>query len=236
MIGERGFILAAGLGQRMRPLTDMRPKPLIEVGGKKLIDYAMDALRAAKVKHVVVNAHYFADQIDDWSQGVTDIAVKVSDERERLLDTGGGLRKALPLLGGDPFFVLNGDGFWIETETPALQRLKDAWNDAEMDCLLLLCRMENTRGFDGAGDFHVDETGRLSRRGAAKRADYAYIGGYLVHPRLFEGVVEERFSMNVLWDKAIARQRLFGLVHDGLWLHVGTPDAVQMAEEHLGQA
>jgi N-acetyl-alpha-D-muramate 1-phosphate uridylyltransferase len=232
-IGTSAFILAAGLGTRMRPLTDDRPKPLIEVGGKPLIDYAIDAVRGAKVSRVVVNAHYLADKIESWARTVEGFNISVSDERNRLLDTGGGILKALPQLGPHPFFVLNGDGMWMETETPALQRLRQHWNDETMDCLLLLCPLAHAKGFDGAGDFHVGADGSLARRSNMDLPLYIYIGAYLVHPRLFAGVTEDVFSMNRLWDKAIAAARLHGLVHNGVWLHVGTPEAVSMAEMHL---
>jgi N-acetyl-alpha-D-muramate 1-phosphate uridylyltransferase len=232
-IGETAFILAAGLGSRMRPLSNDRPKPLINVGGQALIDHAIDALRRAGVSRAVVNAHYHADQIDDWASRTKGIDITVSDERARLLDTGGGIKKALPQLGTSPFFVLNSDGFWLDSEVPALTRLRDAWDDNSMDCLLLLCPVEKAIGFDGPGDFHIDGDCRLVRRNTSGLPLYAYIGAYLVHPRLFAGVAEEAFGMNRLWDKAIAQRRLFGLVHDGLWLHVGTPDSVAMAEAHL---
>jgi N-acetyl-alpha-D-muramate 1-phosphate uridylyltransferase len=232
-IGERAFILAAGLGKRMRPLTNDRPKPLIKVGGKALIDYAADALVQAQVTQAVVNAHYLADQIDAWAGTITGLALTVSDERAALLETGGGIVKALPLLGRAPFFVMNGDGFWIEGKTPALTRLKQAWDDAAMDCLLLLSPLERTRGLEGKGDFHMDGAHRLSRRNDPGRQAFAYIGAFLVHPRLFASAPTGAFSMNLLWDKAIVQGRLFGLVHDDLWLHVGTPDAVAMAETIL---
>jgi N-acetyl-alpha-D-muramate 1-phosphate uridylyltransferase len=232
-IGSSAFILAAGLGTRMRPLTSDRPKPLITVGGQKLIDYAVDALRLAGVEHVIVNAHYHADQIEQWAQNVMGFNVMVSDESARLLDTGGGILKALPFLGNQPFFVLNSDGFWLEEKIPALQRLRESWNDAAMDCQLLICPVSKALGYEGQGDFQIGADGRLSRRTDASQEAFAYIGGYLVNPRLFTGVLEDKFSMNRLWDKAIAAGRLYGLVHDGLWLHVGTPEAVAMAETHL---
>ncbi len=235
-IGSSAFILAAGLGTRMRPLTSDKPKPLIEVGNQKLIDYALDALRLAQVERIVVNAHHHAEQIESWSKSVADFAVSISDERAKLLDTGGGILKALPLLGDAPFFVMNSDGFWLEGKTPALQRLRQVWDDGAMDCLLLLCPVSQAKGFDGQGDFHIDQRGRLSRFKDASQRSFAYIGGYLVHPRLFAGVKEDKFSMNRLWDKAIASRRLFGLVHDGLWLHVGTPEAVTTAESYLRKA
>jgi N-acetyl-alpha-D-muramate 1-phosphate uridylyltransferase len=231
-IGHHGIVLAAGLGQRMRPLTTTTPKPLIEVGGKALIDYAVEALIKAGVQKAVVNAHYLADQIETWAQAVIGLDVIISDERAAVLETGGGIAQALPLLGRDPFFVLNGDGFWIEDGRPALARLRSAWDDADMDCLLLVSPLAQTTGFDGPGDFTLDAAGRLARR-ATQSAPFAYIGGYLVHPRLFDGAPLGKFSMNQLWDKAISRGRLFGLEHKGHWFHVGTPEAIALAEQGL---
>ncbi len=233
MIGHHAMILAAGMGRRMRPLTDVVPKPLIRVAGKPLIDYALDAARSAHVSDVVVNVHYRAAQIENWCAGVASPTLVISDERDALLETGGGIAKALPLLGRDPFYVLNGDGFWTEFETPALVRLREAWRDDLMDCLLLLSPLSRTTGFDGRGDFTMAEDGRLSRLNAPSPDAVAYIGGYLVHPRLFDGINVENFSMNRLWDKAISRGRLFGLEHSGWWFHVGTPEAIALAETGL---
>jgi N-acetyl-alpha-D-muramate 1-phosphate uridylyltransferase len=232
--GRSAFILAAGYGKRMRPLTETRPKPLIEVNGKALIQYALDALQHSAVKRAVVNAHYLGDQIVAWARSPHDITIDVSDERDALLDTGGGIRKALPMLGDEPFFVLNSDGFWIDRGIPALDRLREAWDDDTMDCLLLICPLEHCRGFDGKGDFHIGGDGRLERRTDPVREVFAYIGAYLVHPRIFASASEGAFSMNVLWNGAIARKRLFGIVHHGLWLHVGTPEAIALAEHELG--
>ena len=232
-IGTHAMILAAGLGLRMRPLTDHRPKPLIEVAGKLLIDYGMDRLREAGVRKAVVNGHYLADQILSWSKQQTSPETIFSGERDEILDTGGGIAKALPLLGEQPFFVLNSDSFWIEGKVPALSRLRNAWNDTTMDCLLLLCHVDRTIGYDGRGDFLLDRDGRLIRQNGP--GALAYIGGYLVHPRLFAGVAVEKFSMNVLWDKAISEGRLQGMAHSGKWLHVGTPAAIALAEAELAK-
>jgi MurNAc alpha-1-phosphate uridylyltransferase len=232
-IGSHAMILAAGLGLRMRPLTDRRPKPLIEVAGKPLIDYGMDRLREASVQKVVVNGHYLADQISSWSRQQAAPETIFSDEQAEILDTGGGIAKALPLLGEQPFFVLNSDSFWIEGKVPALNRLRSAWNDATMDCLLLLCHVDRTIGYDGRGDFLLGRDGRLIRQQGS--GALAYIGGYLVHPRLFAGVAVEKFSMNVLWDKAISEGRLHGIAHSGKWLHVGTPAAIALAEAELAK-
>ena len=232
-IGTHAMILAAGLGLRMRPLTDHRPKPLIEVAGKLLIDYGMDRLREAGVRKAVVNGHYLADQILSWSKQQTSPETIFSGERDEILDTGGGIAKALPLLGEQPVFVLNSDSFWIEGKVPALSRLRNAWNDTTMDCLLLLCHVDRTIGYDGRGDFLLDRDGRLIRQNGP--GALAYIGGYLVHPRLFAGVAVEKFSMNVLWDKAISEGRLQGMAHSGKWLHVGTPAAIALAEAELAK-
>ena len=228
------MILAAGLGLRMRPLTDHRPKPLIEVAGKPLIDYGMDRLREAGVQRVVVNGHYLADQILLWSKQQTSPEIVFSDEQAEILDTGGGIARALPFLGNQPFFVLNSDSFWLDGKVPALSRLRAAWSDTTMDCLLLLCHVDRTIGYDGRGDFLLERDGRLIRQKGS--GALAYIGGYLVHPRLFTGVAVEKFSMNVLWDKAISEGRLHGIAHSGKWLHVGKPAAIALAEAELAKS
>ena len=224
------MILAAGLGQRMRSLTLTTPKPLLKVAGKRIIDYAIDHLKAAGVEHAVVNKHYLPDQIDTWAKSVQGIAMQVSDETDAVLETGGGVERALPLLGQDPFYVLNSDCFWTEKGTPALERMASLWNEAEMDCLLLLIDPKQTTGYDGTGDFTINPDGRLTRN---IMNGLAYIGGYIVHPRLFDAAPQGKFSMNVLWNKAIANGRLFGIAHAGHWLHVGTPDAIDKAENYL---
>jgi N-acetyl-alpha-D-muramate 1-phosphate uridylyltransferase len=230
------MVLAAGFGMRMRPLTLTTPKPLIKVAGKSLLDYGFDRLRDAKVQHAVVNGHYLAEQIENWSKTITSPCTEFSDERDAILDTGGGTARALPRLGQHPFFVLNADCFWLDGKVPALQRLKQAWNDPEMDCLLLLCDPARTTGYDGQGDFRVADDGRiLSYRQPNDPVSPVYIGAYLVHPRLFNDAPEGAFSMHVLWRKAIAAGRMFGLAHDGHWLHVGTVDAIAEAEAFLRQ-
>lgn len=231
--GETAMVLAAGLGQRMRPLTLTRPKPLVEVAGKALIDHGFERLRAGGVKTAVVNVHYLAEQIESWAARQASPRIVISDERAEILDTGGGVAKALPLLGEQPFFVINSDSFWVDEGEPALDRLRAAWDDARMDCLLLLSPLERTVGYDGSGDFVMDADGRLARRATSQATPLAYIGGYLVSPRLFGGAPAGRFSMNLLWDRAIAQGRLFGIVHLGRWLHVGTPEAVPLAEAAL---
>jgi MurNAc alpha-1-phosphate uridylyltransferase len=231
--GERAMVLAAGYGQRMRPLTLTRPKPLVEVAGKPLIGYGFERLRAADVETAVVNVHYLAEQIEDWAGRQHSPRIVISDERAELLDTGGGIARALPLLGDAPFFVLNSDSFWLEDGEPALTRLRKAWDDMRMDCLLLLSPLARTVGYEGAGDFVRDGEGRLARRAAATGAPLAYAGGYLVAPRLFHGAPQGKFSMNLLWDRAISAGRLFGLEHRGRWLHVGEPASIALAEQAL---
>jgi N-acetyl-alpha-D-muramate 1-phosphate uridylyltransferase len=232
--GSHAMILAAGFGLRMRPLTLATPKPLIKVNGKALIDYAVDKLAGAGVQKAVVNGHYLAEQIEAWSASVGRLRMIFSDERDAILDTGGGIARALRLLGPDPFFVMNADCFWLDGEVPALERLKSRWDDGTMDCLLLLCDPAATTGYDGKGDFVVGDEGRiLGYRKADDPVLPVYIGGYLVHPRLFEEAPAGSFSMHGLWKKAIAQGRLFGLAHDGHWLHVGTVEAIDAAERYL---
>lgn len=231
--GSTAMVLAAGYGQRMRPLTLTRPKPLVEVAGRALIDHGLDRLRAAGVETAVVNVHYLPEQIEAWAKRQAAPRILISDERDAILDTGGGVARALPLLGADPFFVINSDSFWVDEGSPALDRLRAAWDDRRMDCLLLLSPLERTVGYDGAGDFVRDADGRLVRRAGATGTPLAYIGGYLVAPRLFEGAPQGSFSMNLLWDRAIAVGRLFGIEHTGRWLHVGTPEAIGLAEAAL---
>ncbi len=237
------MLLAAGLGTRMRPLTEHTPKPLIEVAGRPLIAYALERLRAAGVRKVVMNVHWLADRLEDWAQAQTPPpAIVVSDERGELLETGGGIRKALPLLGDAPFYVVNTDSIWIDGEVPALARLAAAWDDARMDALLLLCPLEHAVGHGKGGDFLCVDGGMpqaqpcsLRRaREEEKPVAFVFTGIYVVHPRLFVAApATPRFSMNVLFDAAMRAGRLFGLLHDGPWLHVGTPQAIAEAEAAL---
>ena len=234
-VGHTAMVLAAGFGLRMQPLTLNRPKPLIEVGAKPLIGYGFDRLREAGVGKAVVNVHHLADQIEAWVRKQDGIETVIADERARLLDTGGGIANALAKLGPDPFLVVNSDSFWIDSGTPALERLRSAWNDAAMDCLLLVCPLEKTVGYDGTGDFVLRPDGRLRRSKQFPGQSLAYIGGYLVAPRLFMDAPKGAFSMNLLWDRAIAQGRLFGISHSGTWLHVGTPAAISLAETALAE-
>ena len=229
----RAMIMAAGLGTRMRPLTLDRPKPLVEVHGKALIDHAIDRLVHAGVKLVVVNTHYHADLMKAHVARRGDVEVRISEENDTLLGTGGGIVKALPFFEGAPFFVHNSDSIWVEGIGHALDRMKAYWNPDEMDALLLLAPMVTAMGFEGAGDFFLDAHGRVSRVPEQRVSPFAYPGVQIVHPRIFENSPTGAFSMNLLWDRAIGKRRLFGVRLDGVWMHVGTADAVKEAEAFL---
>jgi len=224
------MVLAAGIGKRMRPLTATVPKPLIEVAGRALIDHALDRLAEAGVDEAVVNVHYLADLVEAHVRRRKRPAVTVSDERKGLLDTGGGIAKALPLLGPDAFYLLNSDSFWIEGARPNLDWLAAAWDDTAMDGLLLVAPTVRAVGYAGRGDFRLDPAGRLTRRAEREVAPFAYAGAAILHPRLFADRPTGAFSLNRLFDRAIEAGRLHGVRMDGLWLHVGTPDAIGWAE------
>ena len=230
------MVLAAGLGKRMRPITATVPKPLIEIGGKAMIDHALDRLADAGVDHAVVNVHYLAHLVEVRVSRRTAPQIALSDERELLLETGGGIAKALPLFGGAPFFVLNTDSLWIEGPTPNLARLAAAWDDGRMDALLLLANTVSSVGYDGRGDFVMAADGRLERREERRVAPFVFTGVSILHPRLFTDLPEGAFSLNVLFDRAIEAGRLHGLRLDGIWMHVGTPDAIGLAERCLAES
>ena len=227
---KRAMILAAGLGKRMRPITVTMPKPLIEIGGRALIDHGLDALERAGVEQVVVNVHYLADQMQSHLGRRRRPTIAISDERGRLLDTGGGIAKALPALGDKPFYLLNSDSFWIEGARPNLDWLASAWREHDMDALLLVAATVRSVGYHGRGDFRMDPAGRLVRRAERDVAPFAYAGAAILHPRLFEGAPVGAFSLNRLFDKAAEEKRLFGVRLDGLWLHIGAPEAIGEAE------
>jgi MurNAc alpha-1-phosphate uridylyltransferase len=224
------MILAAGFGKRMRPLTVTTPKPLIEVAGRALIDHSLDRLERAGVEDAVVNVHYLADQVEMHLARRRRPAIAISDERERLLDTGGGLVKALPRLGPAPFFLMNSDSFWIEGARPNLDWLASAWRDDSMDALLLVAATVRAVGYTGRGDFRMDPAGRLIRRAEREVAPFVYAGAAILHPRLFADAPQGTFSLNHLFDSAMENGRLFGVRLDGVWLHVGTPEAIAEAE------
>jgi MurNAc alpha-1-phosphate uridylyltransferase len=221
---RRAMVLAAGLGLRMRPITLATPKPLVEVAGRSMLDRALDHLTAAGVEEMVVNTHWLAGRIEAHLAGRPGIALS---HEEDLLETGGGVAKALPLLGGDPFYVVNSDIIWTDGGHPALSRLREAWRDETMDALLLLVPVGRAVGYGGRGDFHLDEaTGIPRRRIDPEISPLLFSGVQILHPRLFEDCPAGKFSLNVLYDRALARGRLAALVHDGRWYHVGTPEAL----------
>jgi len=225
------MVLAAGRGERLRPLTDTLPKPLIEVGGRTMLDRTLDALADAGVETAVVNVWHLADKIVKHLENRTRPRIVVSREAT-LLDTGGGVVKALPLLGNSPFYTASPKQLWRDRGRPALLRLAEAFDPLRMDALLLLQPLEKAAGFDGAGDFALAADGRLARRGP-----YAYTSLQILHPRLLEGAPRTGpFSLNLLWDKAISAGRLYGLVHEGEWCHVSTPAGLAAAETWLKAA
>ena len=230
---DRAMVLAAGYGKRMQPLTDTRPKPLVCLGGKPLLDHVLDRLDRAGVRTAVVNVHYLADQIEDHVAKRNGPDIVVSDEREALLDTGGGVCRALHLLGDAPFFVHNSDSVWIEGAAPSLERMARAWDPSEMDSLLMLAPVVNAVGYAGSGDFTMEPDGRLRRRAEGDVVPFVFAGVSIAHPRLFEDCPEGPFSLNLLWDRALAAGRLFGIRHEGIWMHIGTPKALEEAERCL---
>ena len=229
----RGMIMAAGLGLRMRPLTNDRPKPLVEVGGRTLLDHAIDRFKAAGIEMIVVNVHYKAEMIEAAVRKRTDIEIRIQDERDKLLNTGGALKRALPNFNGEPFLTYNSDSIWLEGMGSNLERLMRRWNEAEMDCLMLLAATFSAIGYDERGDFTMDANGRLARRESQRIAPFAWPGVQIIHPRLIERGKGEIFSTNQLWDIAIEEGRLFGIRMDGKWMHIGTPAARDEAEEYL---
>ena len=231
---ETAMVLAAGLGKRMRPLTATRPKPLVEVAGKPLLDHVFDRLRAAGIRRAVVNVHYLADALEAHiRRKVKDIEVMVSDERGHLLETGGGLVKALPLIGDDRFLVVNSDNFWVDGPVDAIHLLASRWDEEAMDALLLMVPLARANCHNGRGDFHMDAMGRLSRRKPGRVAPFVFAGIQLVSRRLFDGAPDGSFSTNILWNRAIEAGRCFGVVHQGLWFDVGTPAAIARTEALL---
>jgi N-acetyl-alpha-D-muramate 1-phosphate uridylyltransferase len=230
------FVLAAGLGTRMRPLTDTLPKPLVPLAGRAMIDHVLDRLADAGITNAVVNVHYLADQIERHVAQRTNPRVLISDERGVLLETGGGVVRALPKLGSAPFVIHNSDSVWIEHGRPNINRMLDTWNAARMDSLMLLAPTSTSLGYDGRGDFHLAADGRLTRRSGNTTAPYVFAGVSIIDPGMFKGEAERPFSLNRVWDRAIAASRLYGIVLDGLWMHVGTPEALIEANAAIARA
>jgi MurNAc alpha-1-phosphate uridylyltransferase len=226
---DRAMVLAAGLGKRMRPLTDDRPKPLVELAGRSLLDRALDNLAAGGITSFVVNSHYKGEMIEAHLKGRGDI---ILSPEEVLLETGGGVKKALPLLGDDAFFVVNSDAVWRDGTESTVKRTASGWRDGGMDALLLLVPMGAVAGNmgDHPGDYHLEADGRARRRAQGETAPFLFGGIQILHPRLFEGAPDGPFSLNILYDRAQRAGRLHGLRHDGEWYHVGTPEELAAAE------
>lgn len=229
------MVMAAGMGTRMRPLTEARPKPLIEVGGKALIDHVLDRLAGAGVTRAAVNVHHMAEAIRKHLSKRKKPEIVISDESDAILDTGGGIAKALPHFEGHPFFTHNSDSLWVEGMGNALERMKQRWQPGEMDALMLLAPTVHAVGYDGRGDFYMNPDGRLARVTEQRVAPFVWTGVQIVHPRLFDNAPKGKFSINLLWDRAIEAGRLYGIRLDGVWIHVGTPDAVAEAEAFLSE-
>ena len=227
----KAMVLAAGLGLRMRPLTDRLPKPLVRVADRALLDHALDKLADADVGQAVVNVHYLPDQIIEHVAGRTRPKVTISDERDRVLGTGGGVVKALPLLGDTPFFHLNADTMWIDGVRPNLGRMAEAFDPAKMDILLLMAPTTTSIGYSGRGDYSMLPNGALRRRREQQVVPFVYAGAAILSPSLFVDAPKGEFSLTKIFDRANEQERLFGLRLDGVWMHVGTPDAVAAAEE-----
>jgi len=232
-IPRRAMVLAAGLGLRMRPLTDSTPKPLITVGGKPLIDRVLDRLAEVDVEMAVVNVHHFADQVEWHLAGRRAPRIVISDERDELLDTGGGVVKALPSLGTAPFFHLNSDAVWIDGVKPNLIRLAEVFDPDRMDALLLLAATSTSVSYGGRGDFAMAPDGRLSRRREREVVPFVYAGVAIFNTSLFAAAPPGAFSLNLLFDRAIETGRLHGLRLEGVWMHVGTPEAIAVAESAI---
>jgi MurNAc alpha-1-phosphate uridylyltransferase len=232
-VPRAAMVMAAGLGTRMRPYNGQIPKPLVTVGGKALIDHVLDRLAQAGVARAVVNVHHLADQIERHLAGRKAPQIVISDERAQLLGTAGGPVNAMPQLGGDPFFLVNSDTVWIDGVRPNLKRLAASLDPARMDALLLMAPTATATGYSGRGDFSMAADGRLKRRGERDVVPFVYAGAAILTPAFFAGVAPGPSSMSPLFDRAAETGRLHGLRLDGIWMHVGTPDAVAAAEAAL---
>ena len=233
-VPRTAMIMAAGLGKRMRPLTATKPKPLIDVAGKALLDHVIDHLRAAGVRKIVVNVHYLPDAVEaHLASRAHGLEVVISDERDLLLETGGGLIKAEPLIDSDPFLAVNSDNFWVDGPADTLKLLASHWDDERMDALLLLVPLARAQNHRGMGDFHMDRLGRLRRRDRSRVAPFVFTGIQMLSKRLLRDAPDGPFSTNLLWNRAMEEGRCYGAVHQGLWFDVGTPKSIAMTEAAL---
>jgi MurNAc alpha-1-phosphate uridylyltransferase len=227
------MVFAAGLGKRMRPVTETLPKPLVKIAGRTMIDHMLDRFAEIGVSRAIVNVHYLADQLEQHLAGRTTPEIIISDERDQLLDQGGGIKKVLPLIGDKPFFICNTDAIWLEGARSNLVRLRERWNPDNMDILLLVAASATSIGVDWAGDFLMDADGRLARRGEREVAPFVYAGIGIIKPRLFADVKEDVFRLAPFFFSAAEQGRLYGQRLDGYWLHVGTPEAIEQAERAI---
>jgi N-acetyl-alpha-D-muramate 1-phosphate uridylyltransferase len=232
---KRAMVLAAGFGSRLRPLTDKIPKPLVPVRGKPLIDHVLDRLLDAGVEEAIVNVHYRADQIEEHLKVRKAPRIVISDERAQLLDTGGGCARALSHFHGEPFFYINSDTLWREGTRNSLRDMRAAFDPSRMDALMLVAPIANSTGYEGLGDFAMDQEGRLSRREEKRVAPFVWAGVQIIQPRIFVDLPTGAFSTNVLWDRAIKAGRLYGVRLEGLWMHVGSPEGLAAAEAALAE-
>lgn len=232
LVPESAMVLAAGYGKRMRNLTSDRPKPLVDFMGRPLIDHVLDRLKDIGVSRAVVNVHHFADLLQGHLNGRTSPKILISDERSEILETGGGIKKALPLLGTSPFLLVNCDSLWIEKEKN-LGKLAAAFDPAKMEGLLMLAPLDNTLGYDGRGDYFLEPDGRIKRRSAEEAAPFVYMGAAILKPEFFDASPEGAFPLGSLFDRAEEKSRLYGLPLAGTFLHVGTPEAVSAAEQAI---
>ena len=233
---DTAMIMAAGKGTRMMPLTADRPKPLIEVGGVALLDHVLGHLRDAGIGKIVVNVHYRAEQIEQHlAESAADLELRISDERDVLRDTGGGLVHALPLISDDPFICVNADNWWTNAGENAISQLMAHWDDARMDVLMLLIPRDIAYNSQGVGDFNMDADGRLSRRQGDVPASYVWTGIQMLSKRLIVDPPSDVFSTNIFWDRAIAQGRCMGVIHHGLWFDVGYPAAIAATEKKLAE-
>ncbi len=234
LIANKAMILAAGLGRRLQPITINTPKPLVMVAGKPIIDYAIDHFVKAGLERLVVNVHYLAEQVIEYLDDRDDIEIIVSDETNQILDTGGGIKKALPFLGNKPFFACNSDIIWHDKYEEALEGLLSGWKDNNMDALLLLKPTDSAFGYNGKGDFFIEPNGMVTRKKAGESAPFVFAGLQLIKPYIFEEYPEEPFSLNKVFDKLLSSERLFGFVYSGNWLHIGDIDGLEIAENYFG--
>lgn len=227
------MVLAAGMSKRMRPLTDRLPKPLVSLAGKPLIDHVLDKLVSAGICRAVINVHYLAEQIEQHVRARTTPEIEISDERNALLDTGGGVKQAAAKLGKQPFWVHNSDAVWIDGNRDALGDMRNNWQPGNMDLLMLLAKRQHTLGYPGNGDFLLSPERQIERPARGEPAPYVFAGVSIMKPDLLKNTPEGAFSLNSIWDTAIENERAFGVVLDGLWMHVGTPQAVEEAEHAI---